>query len=484
MALPPVLFTRLENGGGEATGYRLLAGTALSEIPDDNVDIGSAQGESGLNYQYQRKPLNHMVRFGNKVFVWVKNHIYEINTSTDSWDIAHTTTTGTPNSDHSGLYHIEINGVPSLIGFYGANVVLMYNGNTDSWSETTLPLSVVSPSQSEVFIYRNIVFCAGVSGGSRVWWWDPSGSSLGTQTMSPAGVSFAVHKGVLYLILYFWASPTQPYMYRFTGASWSGLDYVGVNSNPGGVRVEHVYANAPEEKMPELVDIDGKLYAFVWGRLTGSGDLYSHLEIYEYDATGDYIDMSTDEVRITTSVSPFQSSSSSLHHPSIHVFQDFDTDPTNPETYFFIIGRRDQDSWVTYKWNGPSSLMTSVGIIGAWGLAPSQSKDGGGQRVWTEGVPNVQITGITKSSDGMTISFKAYGGDTGKIVKIYVNGQEGPPTALATLTGTATGGSATRNGNQVENVSADGSTTYTVGWDFFSDGLSIGQYANLAPRIE
>lgn len=482
MALPPLFFTRVSNGGGEAIGYRLLAGTSLSTIPADSVNIGSAQGEGGT-FQY-RKPRNYMVEFGDKVFVWVKDKIYRINTSTDAWDLEYTITSGPPTTNHTGLYHIEISGVPSLIGFYSSTRALTYNGNTGVWSVTTMPSSVVYENSTEIFIYRNLAFGSG-SGSGPIWWWDPSLSSLTTQSTScTADVSFAMHKGVLYALQYFWADPSEAFMYRFTGAGWSGVGYVGTNTNPSSARVQQMYQNGPDECKPELVDIGGKLYAFVWGRLSTTSDSYSHLEVYEYDATGTNINMSTDETRLTSSVSPWTTAISSSYHQEIVAFQDFDTDPTNPETYFFINLQRDAWSWATYKWEGTGTTMSYVGAIGSWGLAPTQSKDGSGARIWTEGSPNVQITGIVKSTDGMTISFKAYGGGTGKIVKIYIDPDESSPDTQATLRGSATGGSATRNGNQVEGVSANGTTTYTVGWDFLADGLGIGEFSNLSPRIE
>jgi len=88
---------------------------------------------------------------------------------------------------------------------------------------------------------------------------------------------------------------------------------------------------------------------------------------------------------------------------------------------------------------------------------------------------------------GEQISFKAYGdsGSSDKTVKFYFNNAEEAPDTQVTLMGTATGGSATRNGNQVDNVDADdGTTTYTVVRDTSGDGLSLGDQENIMPRIE
>lgn len=175
-----------------------------------------------------------------------------------------------------------------------------------------------------------------------------------------------------------------------------------------------------------------------------------------------------------------------------HAFVDYDTDPVNPAMYiFFNANHADSggvgSSWLTFGWNGESSLMTENGAIGGYGLAPSHTKDAGGQRFWTEGSLNIVVTGFAVGPDGMTISFKAYGdsGSSNKTVKFYCDTDEDPPETQCTLIGSATGGSASRNGNQVDNVDADdGVTEYTIDWDFFSDGGFIGGRAAVKARIE
>lgn len=81
-----------------------------------------------------------------------------------------------------------------------------------------------------------------------------------------------------------------------------------------------------------------------------------------------------------------------------------------------------------------------------------------------------------------TLTADSTGGAADKIVTFY-QGTVGIPTAQITLSGPVTGGSAILGTNQVEQVTADSLTTYTVRWPFISDGVGIGQQRILMPYI-
>lgn len=123
-----------------------------------------------------------------------------------------------------------------------------------------------------------------------------------------------------------------------------------------------------------------------------------------------------------------------------------------------------------YKWNGPSSMLS---VVDSGGNVSHSLPHGllSGLHVFSS-APEVVIENFEDTQTGLKLHFKVYGGGTGWTVKFYF-GRDILGTQ-ATLTGTATGGSAIRNGNQVENVAADGMTTYTVDFDAAAHGLSDG----------
>ena len=63
---------------------------------------------------------------------------------------------------------------------------------------------------------------------------------------------------------------------------------------------------------------------------------------------------------------------------------------------------------------------------------------------------------------GERLTFRCFGGQFGQTVRFFVGSGGDAPDAQAGLIGSATGGGALRNGNQVENVDCDGITDYTI----------------------
>lgn len=103
-------------------------------------------------------------------------------------------------------------------------------------------------------------------------------------------------------------------------------------------------------------------------------------------------------------------------------------------------------------------------------------------------VGNVQGAGfngsevINGATGAATMNAAATGGAADKVFKIYTIDSSGN-LIQGTLAGAATGGTATRVGNEVQNVIADGATEYTIRWDFIADGFAIGQRADIVPSM-
>lgn len=92
---------------------------------------------------------------------------------------------------------------------------------------------------------------------------------------------------------------------------------------------------------------------------------------------------------------------------------------------------------------------------------------------------------VTAGSKSATISAVPTGGGADYTVKFYFDPDRGIPKTQAQLTGTATGGSAQRSGNDIINVTADDGVTEYGGakWAFTGQGVYSGDRVSFLPFI-
>jgi len=95
------------------------------------------------------------------------------------------------------------------------------------------------------------------------------------------------------------------------------------------------------------------------------------------------------------------------------------------------------------------------------------------------------LTQTTGSGGTATQSGASTGLSADKTVRFRFINSFGVPATLCTLTsGSATGGSATVVGNEVQNVTADPTIVYTVTWNFAANGISNATRLNVQAEIE
>jgi hypothetical protein len=138
-----------------------------------------------------------------------------------------------------------------------------------------------------------------------------------------------------------------------------------------------------------------------------------------------------------------------------------------------------------FQWNGNAAQITQIDTGGSAQDALPTGYPNAGERIWTAGERDIKITARTPDLLGEKLSFTAYGGGTGLNVKFYHTLLGHPVLLESTLVAPVTGGSATLNVglNQVEGVAADGSTVYTIIWDFVTDSLSTGTRVERIGRV-
>lgn len=175
------------------------------------------------------------------------------------------------------------------------------------------------------------------------------------------------------------------------------------------------------------------------------------------------------------------------------VFIDNESDPANPRTYLF--SWTDTNAAFThYEYVDSTSELVSQALgLNSSNFALAFSNVGGGERIHSSDDAGDELT-ITKlefskgTSPGTTLVTVRVAGDAGdasKVLKGYFSTFESPIMSQMTLTGSATGGSAVRNGNQIEGIDADNATDYTFLWNSVgADGLSVNQPVHAMVRVE
>ena len=102
---------------------------------------------------------------------------------------------------------------------------------------------------------------------------------------------------------------------------------------------------------------------------------------------------------------------------------------------------------------------------------------GGGQQSFIAGEISGIILDTVQAPLGLRIDYQVFGdpGPTDKTVAFRFINSFGVPVTIGSLVpGSATGGTSTVVGNEVQSVNADPSIAYSVVWDFLSDGVPDG----------
>jgi hypothetical protein len=154
------------------------------------------------------------------------------------------------------------------------------------------------------------------------------------------------------------------------------------------------------------------------------------------------------------------------------VVQDTETTPGTLRTFLcFSDDAQPGTPWSVREFLGDGGgTYDPVGAGGAVRDALPNASRGGGGYFFTPAQDGVRILQVDAATGAETISFVASGGGT--VTVRFRRGAKGqPPTAIATLIGPVTGSGGALGADVVTGVLADGSTVYTVGWDFFTDSL-------------
>ena len=422
-----------------------------------------------------------LVQFQGDLFALAQDGIYKKDDPTSMagpWtqQIAFASTSLSPS--YWGLHAIEVNGVMSLIGVRPAAGIahkyrwVKYDGTT--WTEAaadTAFFSVANTQTAAVIVYHNTIFWVGGNGSTVAdsISYDPATdnytnlqAALGALFLNGCGnMSMCVFEDRLFLIGAYASGGKIFRLCEFNGSAWVSFQTFELASG----------ANWTVSK-PSLFTDGTNMWLLAPYDAGGSG-----WRCWEWDSAMNRSEITATvlppALRWTGAAGGAYSGTPSTARFS--VIYDLNTTPGTTDIYLYnTTSGTAGTGFASYKWNGNAALMTSVDSGGNVDHSLPLTHLTMGERIFTAGELDIKITARVGVFGGEQISFIAYGGGTGRKMKLHYT-LEGTPSLLpATLTAPVTGGSATLNTglNQVEGIAADGATVYTIVWAVRTEGLN------------
>jgi hypothetical protein len=474
MAIPNIYFHH-NQGNGAPQVFELVGGISLSQIGSDIATGLEATGSFPVT--------NSILEFKGKRYCWHNASIYEENTGgSGNWGVVRTLSGVTTEVDqHSGLHLAYRSDQPIMIGLTnaagGSCVGFRFDGST--WTEVSGPIGSLN-GPGKAYVHNNVLYQNRWGG---VHTYDPATDTLGT--VSGVGGTF---------------TPARDFC-SFNGKLYAGGFTTDTAANPAGLfelqesgfvsvgtMPDHQMGTNGEDSAPVLFSPDNEsLVLIISGETLSNVDGDQAFRIQNPGTGSQTITNITDPV-IPAQFRPGGASAVEFSHYYVVTDTQNSSSPTSPDFYFFRTNNKASSTFGTYQWQGYSTTMSFLGIGPSWQFKPSECKRGGQGRLsaganatsTNKVYAELETPVVSSTLGGMDISFRVYGTDTGLTATVYFSLDQETPDTQATLVGTVSGGSASRSGNTITNVTADdGATLYTFTWAALGDGASVGIPATL-----
>jgi hypothetical protein len=432
---------------------------------------------------------NRAIQFQGDVYAAVDGAVYKKDDPTDEagpWSVDHSLTgfVASATSRHHlfGPYQFTEAGVSKIYVCWRTSTALntwnasILDGDTDVWTDIGEQVAADSGANNGIgasAIYRNVLYVQMETSGHMLTF-DPNAQSFGVITNSvfsnPVMAGMAVFNDRLLMV-----------------GRASGTGNVALAEVTGSIAVIEdtgIAAANTSATRHGLFPSPNGTFLYSASRVSASAGS----RFLKFIDTAGVISYSSD---LTAAVMPIaRQPGADANNIIWWGYYDQETTPGTAILTIFYSPNADTGSLVTqYRFIDESTplLQEDVGASAAWAFTATLL--GGGERVFTPGELHIEIRNRVAVLGGEAVRFKAWGGaGADKSVDFRFNSQSEVPLTAATLMGSATviSGPApvpTRNGNQVDGVTADGVTVYQAIWDVSADGLVAGQRAQLAPRI-
>ena len=485
------LDARTGDGAANCAGYQYVNGTPTK------LGTGFGTPYSVALNPTRTKPKNGLIQFQGELYAMAGDGIYKKDdptVTTGGWtqQISFTTPDiGAPR--YSGLHAIEVGGVMTVVGVFGENTApdrwrwVKFDGTTWTqagvYTELTTAMDFIQATQ----VYRGGLYMFWMSASNSIYSlsYDPSSDSF-SQLAHPFEngnlvMSMCEYQGRLFAI----GTDFTSTLAEFTGGSWSTVfaDYTNpALGNNGSNNADGLWA---------LLTDGVYMYALTAFIVAG---VTRGWHCHRFDSSLNVVDLTFEVIPAALRPTGLGGSGPSPNSQRFYAVYDSDTDPANPEIFLYhAVNGISGTSFTVYQWNYDPANALGFGL----NLLSTQDVGGdvyhsvpdtlpqGGCRIFTPGELDVKIVNRVGILGGEQITFRAYGGGTGRKFKMFYSIGGDPNLLEATLMTPVTGGSATFNGglNQVEGIAADGATDYTIVWDIAANSVVPGIVIDRFPQV-
>jgi len=477
MAIPRLICIK-SKGAGMVQVYELINGTTLSQIGNDVTSSFETPATTTC------RPTNRAAVFNGLELIYHRDTIRERNTGgADTWGIVATLPTANSGAGfgyHSGLYEVQISGVPTLVGIYQTssghvNLSTSIDGTTWNTTASVINSSIGSTVWGPDIIYRNKIYSWTNGSSADIIEVDPVAGSgikhdIGIGSGSLRAADFCVHDNRLFVVYASGNTSGSPFRIKeFIGGSWSTIHTftkdVGVNGEQGG---------------PCLFSDNTDLFVILPGE-EGSTDGTSCYRMIDPGGSGQSVlEITSAGANSTNGVIPAAlapGGGSAAESDSYSSFINSETDPANPETYIIrLSGPGQLGSYEIYQFTDKDTTLTSLGAGPSSDIYLPNEKNGGGTRVTASGGDKIyaEIENHEELAGGVIqFDYTVKGSGSDVTGRIYISNDEEIPATLATITG-ASGGSSSANAGTIIDITPDnGATTYTATFNGVSAGFTI-----------
>ena len=491
MAVPPPYL---------AMKYRSAAGFEEVLLCENGLDV-STLGSALADTATGKNPVNAMGRsycrkYAGQIFAFGSINVFSKDDPTARAGgytsvLALSIPSTTEEMSWSGLHPVAVGGEPRLVGFYyttTANVyhAVIFNPLTSVWSlgaATNLGNSMTEMRDARV--HNNLLYVTGSSATSpRTIVYAPGTDTYVLSTTSPGtandfGGSMFVHKNKLYGLGQL--ANSFHVLKEFVGGVWTVVKTFTTICPTGLGGTQAIGPSAAES-------IGGEIICLMLSEDAG-GD---GLKAFSLNDALTETDISVPFVPVALRTNADGGPGIQATTSRVSWLTDMVTDPTTPRYWVQFTGNNSDEGETPTLYsflNKTTELFPEDSGGNAWVVFPGQGAFHGGSHYWSDagwGFGDCLITGNAAIADGARLSFRGWNdsGSADKTARIFFSLTGDAALSQAVLKGTATGGTATRVANTVENIDADGITTYTLDVSYSGSGITPGGRVQFYLQLE
>jgi len=438
---------------------------------------------------------NRVLQFKGSLYCFVSAAIWKYDGVND-WSIVHNLanpgTGATPTTNwhqHSGLHVLYVNNQPRIGAVYGmgngTNFYRVSSVDGTTWSELSISTSYLFNGAgqwvSKEVVWNNVLYwLAQDNSNLRVASWDPANDGFTVYGSPNGNASHAADITVFQnqLILLSQKAGGQAALYSLLAGAWSEVlaftDTGNISGGGFGPNNTTWTMFAPNDGS------NGNFLYVVYMAFTNpqAGWVFKKVQY----SGGVFTDLGQIQSAVLAGTGIPTYPSADGQGGRFYVVVDDVSTPGTSVVYLYYSANDTAGTTVqVMQWNGPTSAMTVIGSGGDIANALANVRQGGGERIWGPGQPDIIITNIASTPGGETISFIVFGGGT-KTVQFFFSQLGQPPATQCTLASPVTGGGTLDGPNkQILTAPADGVTVQTVKWNAPADNAQNLTRAQLEP---